>query len=250
MLKRNPVAWLLVSWMFLPAMLLAAEEAQRGDLTLAYFHRPPYFVRGNPPSGILIERAAAVFNDAGIRYKFVEMPVNRTFRDIKNNEPLCAVGLIRNAERESFGWYSQPFYQSERLVVLVKATKVERFAGVESLSQLVSDQRFCPGLAKSFVYSSDELNDRLRARQVACRMPDAFHHNLFGMLLAERVDYIVVTQEESEYLERQEKPGTFAALHFKDAPQTIDRYFLCSNSTDPDVRDRIDASIARVLMHR
>lgn len=223
-----------------------AAKFEKDVVTIAYFDRPPFFFRGNPPTGIFIDLATAIFKDAGIPFKFVEMPINRTFLDIENDEPLCALGLVRNVERERIGWYSEPIYRSKSLVVLVKADKRDRFADVTTLSQMVADRRFCPGLAKSFVYNSDDLNLRLRARQAECDMPDALHHNLFGMLLAERVDYIVTTLEESEYL-AQHQPGAFAELLFKDAPHNEFRYLLCANSIDPEIRRRIDASIIRVM---
>lgn len=249
--ERLLVFWtaglLLTLWCALaPAPLVLAVSAD-APLIVGYFHLPPYYLRGTPPRGILLDRIARALSSAGIPYLLVEMPINRILLDVKQNAgPFCSAGWFKTMERERFALFSRPIFRNGQTRVLVRMDESARFIRFKTLAELIDSREFCPGLARSFSYG-ETFDSTLRERQKACRGPGADHNNLLKMLKAHRFDYVLMAPEEIEALAEfgQVRSSEFHQLIFEDVPVGNLRYVMCSKKTDEEVIARLNHELEK-----
>lgn len=242
----------LISWFFVVLIgneraVFAAAVADK-PLIISYFDRPPYYVKGQVPSGILVDRIRTILTNSGISWRFEEMSIKRITQEIKKTStPMCSVGWFKTKERESYALFSDSIWYGQPLQVAIRSDNLKAFSGMNTFAQLSARSDLCPGLTEGFSYGND-IDKAIRKRQAACRLGDAEHANLIKMLVAKRFDYLLTTEAELEHMLKQSgiKPGTVALHSLSDLPRDEARYLMCNKGVSLGVLEAINKAIAAV----
>lgn len=213
----------------------AAAPAGAADLVLYYEERPPLMSRqDNQLTGVQGGPASAILQRAGLTAELREAPVARQVAMItRNNEPACALGLYRTAEREKLGRYSRlPVYSSPPQSLMIRRDgrlkDVYRFAGVIQSPAVT--------LALRVGYSYGAETDKALAESSARLLRSSDHSMARARLVLLGVaDATLFTEEEGEALIKQlgEAGAALELRRLPDAPPGEGRYFFC-NKALPD----------------
>lgn len=224
----------------------AAARAEAADLVLYYEDRPPLVSRQDGQlTGILGVPAMAVLRRAGLTAELREAPLARQLAVIsRNDEPVCALGLYRTAEREKLGKYSKlPIYSSPPQSLMIR--KDGRLKDVHGFAAAVQ----LPGvkLALRHGYSYGAGTDKVLADSSA-RIIRSSDHSLARarLVLLGVADATLFTEEEGEALIKQlGEPGAKLELRrLPDAPPGEGRYFFCNKALPDSQLRAIDDAMA------
>lgn len=215
------------------ALLAAGAAARAGaaDLVLYYEERPPLMSREDERlTGVQGAPAMAILQRAGLKVELREAPVARQVAQIaRNNEPACALGLYRTAEREKTGRYSRlPVYRSPPQALLIRRDgplkDVHRFAA--AVQQPVT-------LVLRLGYSYGAETDKALAESSAKIVRSSDHSMArVRLVLLGMADATPFTDEEGEALIKQlgEAGAALELRHYPDAPPGAGRFFFCSKA--------------------
>jgi polar amino acid transport system substrate-binding protein len=214
--------------------------AQAQTLTLHYQERPPYSETGADGGvhGLVADPAAAALERAGIAFQWALTPSQRQLALVQSGRGLqCGVGWYRTAERAALGRYSAPLYQDRPLAALVRAGAV--VDATLPASALLADPAL--RLLVKDGYSYGPQLDRLIAG--AARPPlrtTVEPVQMSRMLRSGRADWMIVSPEEAEVLQRVGQ----RVLPLADAPEGPTRHLYCSADVPAAWLARIDAALA------
>lgn len=146
-----------------------------------------------------------------LRHRVVPVPPKRLEASLQALPNGCALGLLRNAERERYLYFSRPFPISSAPALLVRRAQLERWRGLLDAQGRLSlrgwlqrpDTRF--GQAEGRAYGA--AVDALLAAQPAGRIERVTSQNpalnLMQMLRRDRIDGLLVQPFEMEPLARE-----------------------------------------------
>jgi uncharacterized protein (TIGR02285 family) len=235
---------LLASVIAFAAVTMSARAED--DLVIYYHQRAPYSVRQADGSvkGITADIVTQAMSIAGVPYRWEELPSARQMEVLKRDEgKACGLGWFKRPERETFAKFSTAIYHDLPTIVVAR-DKDQRFAGTPSLDALFADKSLI--LLTKTGYSYGGIIDQKIAEQKPKARADASDNRIMlGMVSRERVDYMIMAEEEAkEMLSQADFAGSgLAIFHLADPPAGEYRYLMCSKSVPDDVIGRINQAI-------
>lgn len=179
------------------------------------YELPPLYITQGPErgQGVLDRLLTEVLlpHLPGLRHRVVPVPPKRLEASLQALPNGCALGLLRNAERERYLYFSRPFPISSAPALLVRRVRLERWRGLLDTQGRLSlhawlqrpDTRF--GQAEGRAYGA--AVDALLAAQPAGRIERVTSQNpalnLMQMLRRDRIDGLLVQPFEMEPLARE-----------------------------------------------
>ncbi len=213
----------------------AATRAGASDLVLYYEERPPLMSRqDNQLTGVQGAPATAILQRAGLTAELREAPVARQVAMIsRNNEPACALGLYRTAEREKVGKYSRlPVYSSPPQSLMIR--RDGRLNDVHRFATVIQSPTVTLALRVGYSYGAETDKALAESRAKIIRSSD---HSMarVRLVLLGVADATLFTEEEGEALIKQLGDAGVALelRRLPDAPPGEGRYFFC-NKALPD----------------
>ncbi|MBV8500978.1 MAG: transporter substrate-binding domain-containing protein [Paucibacter sp.] len=233
----------------LPLALVACTTLAAEPLLIAYRDKPPYSTEDNGQAiGILIDKSRAIFREAGLEVRYLVMPQKRVVAELEaNKRPLCSPGWYHLPAREAIGSFSLAIHQDKPQIVLASAKAAPAARAHASVKALLQDRQLRLAVVDGVSYGA-ELDAMIKA------MPEPPMHvpvsplQLGRMIAAHRADYMLMDQDDFEYLDRsQELSGSgIQTLHFADMPPGLARHFWCSKAVMPAVLRRINDAIHKL----
>ena len=227
-------------------LLLWGAGAGAETLTIGFVERAGYsYLDQGQPKGLMIDVARGILTKSGVAFEFVPLPQNRLVGEVKDGKAqICALGLFKNPDRESFATFTKPIYKNQPIGVLINAANREKFTAIASLAALVDAPGLTLGAVEGFSYGGyvDGLIDKMTGKKNRASVPAS---QLVTMLAAGRVDYMFADPEEWQALAAAATvdPNSLALLSFPDSPEGNQRYLMCSKAVPAATIDKIDAAI-------
>jgi len=211
------------------AITTQAHATER--LNWGWFNAAPYMIAEGPDKGAgIFDQIRSLLKDEmpGYEHKDVQAPFPRIFQEIKNGNPWCFVGGVKNPEREALAYFSVPLAVFLPFKVVVRRDRLAEFSaaagpgGGISLAELMARE----GMRTSYLRGrsfSPQINALLE------QQPNRQYHSEFNealqMLLARRLDYLLELPIISTYSARQlGRDGELAALTIREhADPTVNR---------------------------
>ena len=229
------------------ALLLAAAGATGAEPEVVWhvFNLPPlYIVDGERKGEGIVDQALQrqlLPALSAYRHRIFEVPLQRLELTIKVEPQACALGLLKNPEREKTMLFSIPFLAQIPPGVLVRSTDRERVAsylersGKLSLSRLLDDGRLVVGVgsARSYGATIDQLLAPYKGK------PNLFTsfatrpaQSLLQMEAIGRVDVVPAFPYEASYLGIATGDGARALRFYPlaEQPDYILGHAVCSKS--------------------
>jgi uncharacterized protein (TIGR02285 family) len=230
--------------------LLACAPAWATEpLAIIYRDKAPYSSEENgQPKGILIDKVRAISQQAGIEVRYLVMPQKRITSELEvNQRPVCTPGWYKLPEREAIGLFTLPIHHDRPQVVLAApqaAAAVRAHAGVKTL---LRDKQLKLAMVDGVSYGA-EIDEIVKTLPQAPMKVTVTALQLARMIAAHRADYMLIDQEDFEYLDRsKELSGSgIEILHFDDMPPGLARYLWCSKAVTPALLKRIDDAIHKL----
>ncbi|WP_439859684.1 substrate-binding periplasmic protein [Pseudomonas sp. MBLB4136] len=223
-------------------LLLTALAAAAEPLPVYYIEKPPYYhSEQGEPAGFLLERAQAIFKEAGITIRLQSRPSKRIQMKLAlEREAACSIGWFKTEQRSAYAWFSRPIYRDRPMVVLTRTDLASQVKAHENFAALLKSPLRL-GLIDGYSYG--EL-DALLAQAEHSSITAAPTHNVL-MLAAKRIDYTLVDEREIPYIlaEADMYDARVTQLGMPDLPAGQLRYLMCSKGVDRALRERIDQAI-------
>jgi len=235
-------------WNWLAWALAAAAPAQAVEpIELYWFDRPPYMVAlpgGDEVAGLTATPAAQAFRTAGIRFRWVSLPTMRQLVTLKDSgHPACAVGWLKNAEREQQFKFTAPIYRDRPTVALARAD----YLPAETLAGTLRQPGTSILIKDGFSYGPliDQLLVQIRPERV---VTSAENLAMTNMIAAHRASLMFAAEEEASYLLAQAEhearlPYPLKIVRFADLPPGERRHILCSKATPDALLERLNKAI-------
>lgn len=210
-------------------------------VSLAYDIRPPYAVQTpDGVQGLTATVAKNAFSDLQIPFVWREIPFNRQLYEVKRNQqPVCALGWFKTAEREKYGQFSKAIYQDQPMVAITYATNRKLKSG-ETLAQVLSTSMVA--LVKSGYTYGPEIHRLMNQLHPQIESVTLSDWGMLRMITRHRADYLFVAPTEAQRL--LELAGAARSLvkviHFKDPPPGNKRYLFCSFKVSPKVMSEVN----------
>jgi polar amino acid transport system substrate-binding protein len=229
------------------AMLALANQAWAEDALVIYYHqRPPYSARKADGSvkGITADIVTQALSVAGIPYRWEESPSARQMEVIKRDEaPSCGLGWFKRPDREAFAKFTAAIYHDLPTIVVARA-KDPRFFGMPSIEGLFSDKSLTLLTKTGYSYGA-ELDAKIADQKPKARADASDNGTMLGMVSRERVDYMIMAEEEAKDLLTQAEfaDAGLKIYHLANPPTGEYRYLMCSKSVPDAVIARINQAI-------
>lgn len=231
---------------------VAAEPAP--EVTLYYYERMPFFGdSGGKPAGLLIGISELIFDEAGINYKFINVPVVRFFESLRKPGNSCLIGALRTKEREAIYAYSDDFiYRDQPFRVIVNKAKRKALPERPTIKQVL-ESGLRLGVTEGYVYGS-WLDGKIAEHQPIVQKINIGNETekMHKMLIGGRFDYMFAVAEEARHVvaEDQQHRSHLTTVEIADAPRGNMRYLLCSKGIDSAILQKINAAIKAVKSTR
>jgi len=216
------------------------------QMTVMYFNRPPYYdTIDNQAQGFLVEMTRQIFDTAGIRPVFTEIPPSRIISYIKSQEkPICSIGWFKNKERESFAKFSIPIYEDKPLVILTLKLKKPLFDRHQTIKDVFSDRTLTLAKVDSFSYGVI-MDEWITTYAPPVHGIQSMQSLLPKLIFNNRASYMLVAPEEISVMlkEAELDENHFIALDKPDIPPGNKRYLIFSKDVDDGIIDKINQSI-------
>lgn len=231
----------------LAAALPQARAADR--LNWGWFNAAPYMIAEGPDKGVgIFDQIRTLLKEEmpGYEHREVQAPFPRIFQEIRNGNPWCFVGGVKNPEREPLAYFSVPVAVFLPFKVVVRRDRLAEFAGpagaggAVSLAELMARE----GVRTSYLRGrsfSPQINALLE------QQPNRQYHSEFNealqMLLARRLDYLLELPIISTYSARQlGRDGELAALTIREhAEPTVNRVMCPRTEWGKQVIGKVNA---------
>jgi hypothetical protein len=202
-------------------------------------------MQGGKLAGSVGTPAARVLEQAGVEVSLQEMPVLRQDAEVRNaRQPVCAIGRLYSEERAAHGLFSVPIVRGPRYVGIVR-----REAPPPSPASLLawssrSELRW--GVQAGFHYS-DAIQRLMRSSLAQITPFNRTGDNLIQLLLAERIDFTLLQEDEAALLLASAAArGKLAALPLSDLPAGENRYFYCSRNVPQTTLNKLNAELVKL----
>lgn len=248
-MKTGPLLSILLA---LSVSGLATEPPE--ELTVYYYERMPFFGdSGGKPAGLLIDISRLIFDEAGINYKFVNVPVVRFFDSLKKPEDSCLIGALKTREREAIYTYADDFiYRDQPFRIIVNKTKRKALPERPTIKQILESELRL-GVSEGYVYG-DWLDRKLLEYRPKLQKINIGNDSkkMHKMIIGGRFDYMFAVAEEARYIvaENPEHRDNLTTVEIADAPRGNMRYLLCSKGIDSAIMQKINAAIKAIKSGR
>jgi len=217
-----------------------------------YAERAPYIIVGvdGSISGLTASPAVRAFERAGVPFVQVEIPTNRQLASIKADvSPSCGIGWFDLPERHNYARFTKPIYRDRPTVVLMhRETAVAGF--YDSLEQLIADDNLTILVKTQFSYGQ-RIDSWLETHQPRTTSVTLDNVGMLRMVMAGRADYMLMGQEESDYLLQHSDALTKSdvrVLALPDSPHGNYRHLMCSLSVPVSVIERLNREIEEIQL--
>jgi len=216
------------------------------DLVIYFHQRPPYSAKQADGSvkGITADIVTQAMSVAGIPYRWEELPSARQMEVLKRDEDkACGLGWFKRPEREEFAKFSAAIYHDLPTIVVARATD-QRFAGTPSIDALFADKSLTLLTKTGYSYGG-EIDGKIATQKPNARADASDNRIMLGMVSRERVDYMIMAEEEAkDLLTQSDIAGSGLAIyHLANPPAGEYRYLMCSKSVPDDLIARINQAI-------
>ncbi|WP_394782314.1 substrate-binding periplasmic protein [Undibacterium sp.] len=233
------------------AGVLNAAHASGVDVTLLYVSHPAFHIdkhNTGKMEGIIAELVTQAFQQAGISYKWQQIPLARQHQILQESEEsACIVGALKNPEREKAGKFSHPFYQGRPVVAMTRADN----AAMEDNRKLEDTLRQPQLTILSKVgYSFGKFVDDSVARyQPRTEATSAELPIMLNMLMARRGDYFFMSEDAYAALVAASsfRPEQFKLVHFSDITKGNLRYMWCSRKVPDSLINKLNVEIDKLF---
>jgi polar amino acid transport system substrate-binding protein len=228
-------------------LFATASSAWADDDLIIYFHqRPPYSAKQADGSvkGITADIVTQAMSVAGIPYRWEELPSARQMEVLKRDEGrACGLGWFKRPEREQFAKFSAAIYHDLPTIVVARAQD-QRFAGTPSIDALFADQTLTLLTKTGYSYGG-EIDRKIADQKPKARADSSDNRIMLGMVSRERVDYMIMAEEEAkDMLAQSDIAGSGLAIyHLANPPAGEYRYLMCSKSVPDELIARINQAI-------
>lgn len=227
----------------IPFLALGSGWVQaQAPLPVYYIEKPPYYhTHNDQPVGFLLERAARVFDAAGIAVRFESRPAKRILHDIAHLQTAaCSIGWFKTPEREAFAWFSPPIHQDAPMRVLTRRDTAARI-DAQAERALLFKGPLRLGLVDGFSYGTLDAD----LKDVKSYMVTAPPAQIVQMLVANRIDYTLIDALEWPYMTAALERGVevLSQIRLVDMPPGQYRYLMCSRALNDAGRARIEQAI-------
>jgi uncharacterized protein (TIGR02285 family) len=229
------------------ALVAATVGASAEDELVIYFHqRAPYSAKQADGSvrGITADIVTQTMSAAGIPYRWEELPSARQMEVLKRDEgSACGLGWFKRPEREVFAKFTAAIYHDLPTIVLARASDT-RFAGMPSIDTLFANKALTLLTKTGYSYGA-VIDAKIVAQKPKARADASDNRIMLGMVSRERVDYMIMAEEEAKVLLSQADFANagLAIYHLADPPPGEFRYLMCSKSVPDDLIARINAAL-------
>jgi polar amino acid transport system substrate-binding protein len=214
------------------------------DLTIYFHQRPPYSAKQADGSvkGITADIVTQAMSVAGIPYRWEELPSARQMEVLKRDEGrACGLGWFKRPEREQFAKFTAAIYHDLPTIVVARSTD-KRFAGTPSIDALFADQTLTLLTKTGYSYGG-EIDRKIAEHKPRARADSSDNRIMLGMVSRERVDYMIMAEEEAKMLLAQSDFAGLSIFHLANPPSGEYRYLMCSKSVPDDLIARINQVI-------
>lgn len=196
---RKIICLLCLLW-----LSVSASAGCNEGLVIAYSNWPPYHYADelSEPAGLDIEILGNVLSTIGCAYTLRQVPWKRALRELEGGSVDVGLAASKNAERESFAWFSVP-YRRESMVMFMRKSDPLQYSP-HSLSDL-ADTDYTVGLVLGIWYGED-LED-LFHRKPGFRprvLQQLENKSLLNGLVRGRVDIVVSDLFNGVFAARQD----------------------------------------------
>jgi polar amino acid transport system substrate-binding protein len=220
--------------------------AERPDELTVYYHerRPYYYAAEGRVTGIVLDRAVAGLQLAGIPFRLAALPpAQQLHRMREGGEFAAGIGWIANAERRRFAHFSQPVYQDGPFVALARADDA-RFRDGLRLEDLLAQPELTLLVKDAYSYGPqvDALLARLQPRRLSTPAPN---DAMLRMLHEGRADYFLLADEEADALVETADDGkNYRVAHLAGAPRGVVRHLMFNRRVPEALVARFNAALA------
>ena len=237
---------LLLILLGFPVFGLTAEAPP--EVTLYYYERMPFFGDADgEASGLLIDISRLIFDQAGIKYQFSNVPVIRFFEVLKKPGNSCVIGALRTRKRETLYAYSDDFiYRDHPFRIIINTGKRKSLPERPTIRQVL-DSKLRLGVADGYVYG-EWLDKKIIEHQPRLEKVNIGNdtEKMHQMIIGDRFDYMFAVAEEAKYVVAKEHAERLTSVEIADAPRGNMRYLLCSKGIDSALMTKINAAIRSI----
>ena len=229
------------------AALSFASEARAEDDLVIYFHqRAPYSAKQADGSvrGITADVVTQAMSVSGVPYRWEELPSARQMEVIKRDQAAsCGLGWFKRPDRETFAKFSAAIYHDRPTIVVARSNDV-RFGGSPSIEALFGNPALTLLTKTGYSYGA-EIDAKIKAEKPKARADSSDNRIMLGMVSKERVDYMIMAEEEAkDMLARSDLADAGLAIFpLANPPEGQYRYLMCTKSVPDAVIARINAAI-------
>lgn len=231
----RPALWLALVLLFVPAL-----GAQEMPMVTAYFSDRPPFAMVDGQTGILLGLAKSIFNEAGIRARFIDLPTARITE------------LLRNGATNALavGWYdgetqSLPFYQESPLVAVVHPRAASLLPPNPSLEAVLGAGMTLA--VKAGAPLGRAMDEKIRAQGVSPLVTVGPVTTMLKLISQGRMDFTFLCEEEALYLIKTDSSlANLAVIRLSNPLEPNLRRFVYAAGFPPSVAAAIDAAIVKL----
>ena len=243
-------AVIILAFFTLFASWFCSSPVRSTELNLLYIEYPPYYElnRDGNLDGILVNIANKVFDRAGVKYKYRNMPPKRIMLEMEKGTPVASLGWLKTTEREKFAKFSLPIYLNKPVGVFMLRQNMSRFAEFDSFDQLMDSRKFSIGRIEG--HSEGEYLDSMLADHTdKTAWVSTDEVQLIKMLKAKRFDFILLAPEEMDALVNRANCSLddFHLQAMRDIPNGNARHIMYAKSIDDEFVKMIDKIIVEEI---
>lgn len=224
-----------------------AQKSQ--TVNLMFLERPPYatFHESKNPHGILIEPVEKAFQEAGISYRLLEVPVVRQLAILKANKDFdCGIGWFKREERAVYAKYSKAFFQDLPTVGIVATDS--SLPNSAKLKDILSTTRLTWTVVDGYSYDP-YVEGLMKEHKTPLQTINGNLNNLVNMIDKNHASITMLARQEAQYyVNREQFKGRLRIVDFSDVPAGEERYLLCSKKVDDALLEKINKSFEKTLL--
>ncbi len=202
---------ILLASTVLSLMMLASPVQAKERVTWMEAVMPPYFIQeGTYKEKGYGDEITAIIQQQLTDYEHEKVITNitRHFYKFKQGEQVCSVGLYKTPEREELMYFSLPSFLTLPPVIIIKKDRHAAFNNRSSvpLDEILSNKTLMIGLGKDRSYGAtiDGIFAKHKEQKnVVTFSGQELSHNLFKMLMIDRLDGLIGLPEEALYQAEQ-----------------------------------------------